>query len=579
MKKNYPNRFPLYKCDEYTQGSQISTLKENYPRLEILNEVGLAVTQLLDLQEILNFTVDILVNKLGIAECMIYLWDEGEDRYQIKHFYGISDGLTLEIEKRRLSGFDLVQKIADNCQAIFIPKLGDDHRFEIVIREKYFDYSYIGFPLISRKMVIGVIELITPAIEGHDEDDLSFFKTLGRSIGVAIDNALLVNQIQKQKNEAISLFHVSTKISSSLILKEVLEAVAEAAKTLLNTDIGLVGLHQESCDEVKIWSGFGKNASQFEGLLIKIDENSPGRSLVNGDVFIGHIEESDSPQLHSISMLEVDQISSYMAVPLHLGDRFLGVIEVMNQKQREFNQNDIQLVKQLGYHVIVSIENARLHQQLRYGATLEEQNRLARELHDHLAQAMGYIKIKAIMTNELLVKKDIPKAQEHIKELINTTSVLYTDIREAIFNLRNTDSDKDNFLIVLQSYLKEYEQYYGLDIRLNIDDKTTIEFSSEVANQLIRIIQEALSNVRRHACAHRVWIQCWQDGGDINISIEDDGSGFDPSEITEGEGSKQRYGLQIMQERVNYIHGKLNIDSQPGKGTRVLIQVPSVFIN
>jgi signal transduction histidine kinase len=100
-----------------------------------------------------------------------------------------------------------------------------------------------------------------------------------------------------------------------------------------------------------------------------------------------------------------------------------------------------------------------------------------------------------------------------------------------------------------------------------------------VANQLIRIIQEALSNVRRHACAHRVWIQCWQDGGDINISIEDDGSGFDPSEITEGEGSKQRYGLQIMQERVNYIHGKLNIDSQPGKGTRVLIQVPSVFIN
>ncbi|MDO9087111.1 MAG: GAF domain-containing protein [Anaerolineaceae bacterium] len=579
MKKNFINHFPLYKCDEYTQGTHLSSSADSFSRLAILNEVGLAVTQLLDLQEILNFTVDILVNKLGIAECMIYLWNEDEDRYQIKHFYGISDGLTQKIEERRLSGFDLVQKIADNCKAIFISKLGDDHRFEIVIREKYFDYSYIGFPLISRKMVIGVIELISPAVENRDEDDLSFFKTLGRSIGIAIDNALLVNQIQKQKNEAISLFHLSTKISSSLILKEVLEAVAEAAKTLLNTDIGLVGLHQESCEDVKIWSGYGENASKFEGLLIKIDENSPGRSLVDGNVFIGHLDQCDDPHLHSINTLELDQISSYLAVPLHLGTIFVGVIEVMNQKPREFRNSDIQLIKQLGYQIIVSIENARLHQQLRYGATLEEQNRLARELHDHLAQAMGYIKIKAIMTNELLTKKDFSKAQEHLKELINTTSVLYTDIREAIFNLRNTDSDKGNFLVVLQSYLTEYEQNYGLDIRLNIDDKTTIEFSSEVANQLLRIIQEALSNVRRHACAQRVWIKCWQDGGEINISIEDDGTGFNPAGIMEGEGSKQRYGLQIMQERVNYIKGKFSIDSQPGQGTRVLIQVPSIYID
>jgi signal transduction histidine kinase len=579
MKKNFIDRFPLYKCDEYTQGTHLSSSKESFPRLAILNEVGLAVTQLLDLQEILNFTVDILVNKLGIAECMIYLWNQDEDRYQLKHFFGISVGLTKKIEERRLSGFDLVQKIAEDCKAIFIPKLGEDHRFENEIRGKYFEYSYIGFPLISRKMVIGVIELITPTIQEHNEDDLSFFKTLGRSIGVAIDNSLLVNQIKKQKNEAVSLFHLSTKISASLILKEVLEAVAESAKTLLNTDIGMVGLYQESCQDVKIWSAFGENASKFEGLLIKIEENGPGRSLVNGDVFIGHIDQRDAAHLHSINTLELDQISSYLAVPLHLGDIFVGVIEVMNQKPREFRQSDIQLVKQLGYHVIVSIENARLHQQLRYGATLEEQNRLARELHDHLAQAMGYIKIKAIMTNELLVKNDIFKAQEHLKELINTTSVLYTDIREAIFNLRNTDSDKGNFLVVLQSYLTEYEQNYGLDIRLNIDDKTTIEFSSEVANQLLRIIQEALSNVRRHACAQRVWIKCWQDGGEINISIEDDGTGFDPAGINEGNESQQRYGLQIMQERVNYIKGKFSIDSQPGQGTRVLIKVPSIYID
>jgi two-component system sensor histidine kinase UhpB len=111
-----------------------------------------------------------------------------------------------------------------------------------------------------------------------------------------------------------------------------------------------------------------------------------------------------------------------------------------------------------------------------------------------------------------------------------------------------------------------------------MDDSSSLEFSPEVANQLMRIVQEALSNVRRHACAQKVWIHCWQDQGEIKISIEDDGSGFDPQEISTGDTSKQSFGLQIMRERVQYINGELKIDSAPGKGTKILIQIPSLYI-
>ncbi len=88
---------------------------------------------------------------------------------------------------------------------------------------------------------------------------------------------------------------------------------------------------------------------------------------------------------------------------------------------------------------------------------------------------------------------------------------------------------------------------------------------------MIRIIQEALSNVRRHACAHRVWVQFWQDQGEINVSIEDDGNGFDLDVIATRDHSKQSYGLQIMEERVQYINGKLKIESGARKRHKIII--------
>lgn len=569
---------PFYKSDNFNQGGNFNYPIDDISKISILHDVGLAVTQLLDLEKILDFAVDILVDKLGIQECLIYLWNDELERFVLRHQHGVDKKTQSLIEKRRLSGTDLVKQIADTKKAIHIPVLGEDDRFKSNFNKEYMNYCYLGFPLISRNIVIGAIELISPVLVNEKDFDVSFFTTLGRSIGVAIDNSMLVSQIQEQRQIAISLFELSTKITSTLSLKEVLGEIAYVAKTILKSDIGMVGLYQSSCDEVKIWAASGESADKLEGMIINVAEGSPGNILAHGKEFVGNIKEGNEFNLHKNSVFQDNQIKSYLAVPLHRGDVIIGLIEVMDRKERKYLNNDILLLKQLGNHVFVAVDDAHLHEQLRYGATLEEQNRLARELHDHLAQAMGFIKIKAIMAKDQLSKGEQGKAVEHIDELVNTTSVLYTDLREAIFNLRNTETDQGNFLTQLQEYLTEYEQYYGLEVRLSVDDHTTTEFTPEVANQLIRIIQEALSNVRRHACAQHVWIKFQQVGGEISICIEDDGSGFDPLEISGQVKSNQSFGLQIMRERIQYIEGKLDIISCPGKGTKICIQVPSVFI-
>jgi signal transduction histidine kinase len=553
-----------------------SNLINDKRRLHILNEVGLSITQLLDLQEILNYTQNLVIEKLGVSEFLIYLWSDENKSYEMRHSYGVGEETIEEISQKRQAGNDLVQQIADNRKTIFIPNLNEDDRFGKRIRGKYENHYYFGFPLVSRQLVIGVIELISPALPKYEQESVYFLESLGRQIGVAIDNAMLVSKARKQQEDAMTLYELGTKISSSLILSEVLEAVAESARTLVSTDIGVVGLYQESSKEIKIWAANGEGGKKLEGITIFVEEPGPGKTLSEGNFISGNIMHSSGPEIIRRYDFDLKDFESYLIVPLLHEDKFFGIIGVLSKKIRKFSENDLQLLKYLGYHVFVAIEDARLHQQLRYAATLEEQNRLARELHDNMAQALGYIKIKAIMANDMLEKQDYIKTQAHLNELIKTISVLYTDIRESIFNLRNTGSAQVDFLQGLEEYLSEYRHKYGLDVRFSFDDATSLEFPPEVANHLIRILQEALSNVRRHSCAQRVWINCRQGHGEILISVEDDGSGFDVEKVDNT--SKQSFGLQIMKERVEYINGSIEIESTPGKGTKILLRLPSVYI-
>ena len=556
---------------------RLTTVRKHInPQLVILNEVGLAVTQLLDLQDVIDFSLDVLVNELGMAECLIYLWDDDKERFTLRVSHGISEKQIKEIDERRSSGIDLVRKVAESREVVFIPELRLDDRFNDEFIAGVRERSYVGFPLVSRGMIVGVIELISPVENTAPYYEMAFFTTLGRQIGVAIDNAALVAAAKQSEKEALALYELGSTISTSLVLSEVLNAVAESARELLNTDIGLVGIYNDKCQEIEIRAAVGDRSDRMEGMRIPIGEKLPGIALLQGDPIVGNIREGDPLRFHDEASIAADKIASFLVAPLQRGDRFVGIVEVMSRQRHQFQERDAQLLMRLTSHVVIAIENAQLYQQLRVVSALEEQNRLARELHDHLAQALGYIKVKSSMTEDYLNQGQINQARESLLDLKKVTDIVYTDLREAIFNLRTSGSARSEFLPALQDYLDEYRLHYGVDVRLIIDDETTVEFTPEVANQLMRIIQEALANVRKHACASRAWVRCSQDGSEIMITIEDDGLGFDPHQHSNE--NRQSYGLQIIRERAERVNGSLTIDSEQGIGTQVKVRVPSVFI-
>jgi signal transduction histidine kinase len=165
--------------------------------------------------------------------------------------------------------------------------------------------------------------------------------------------------------------------------------------------------------------------------------------------------------------------------------------------------------------------------------------------------------------------------QESLLELKKASQILYTDVREEIFNLRTAVPERTDFFSNLQEYLANYQTHYGLNANILVERECPSEFSPEVAGQLLRIIQEALANVRRHSDAGKVLIHCMSGEEQVCISIEDDGRGFYPAQVAANGG--QSYGLQIMRERAESVGGSLEVDSQPGQGTRVVVRVPSSY--
>ena len=580
---NLNYRVPVMSQDELGQlaesfdnmRQQLKTSRTEMERSEqelaSLNEIGMAATQLLDLQEILEFAADTMVNKLGMAAAQIYLYNEEMERYTLRTSMGISKTQIEEIDRRRQSGGDFTQEVVDTGEEVFVANMADDTRFHGVWDELP-GRSYLNLPFISRGTIVGVLGIVTQIGRSLSLHEVDFFKAVGREIGIAVDNAILLANTRQREQQAITLYKLGTNISASLALSSVLDTVVEAARDLLDADIGLVGIVDEVHQEVVIKTAAGVQTNEFIGTRIDVSEHSPWSALLEGQPILVAGDKQDLSNFHNANLIANEGITSLLTVPLLRGEHFLGIIEVMVRGDQLFRPHDAQLLMLLAHQVVVSIENAQLYRQLHHLAALEERDRLAREMHDHLSQGLGYLKVRASITDDLLSSGQIDQAQESLLELKKTTQFLYTDVREDIFNLRTAVTDRTGFFSTLQDYLADYRTHYGLNVHLVIDDEFSDEFSDEAASQLLRIIQEALSNVRRHSDASQVIIRCVVDEDQVCISISDNGRGFYPSQVAK-EG-KQSYGLQIMRERAESVGGSLQLGSQPGKGTQISVRIP-----
>lgn len=216
-------------------------------------------------------------------------------------------------------------------------------------------------------------------------------------------------------------------------------------------------------------------------------------------------------------------------------------------------------------------QTQRLEQQ-RASAMLEERDRLARELHDDLGQVLSYVKMQAHAARAQLAQDEKGMADDCLAQLIRATQEAHIDVREYIFGARLTPDSDFDFLPALEQYLRRFTANYGIRTELIVPPEFPSDaFAPVVQAQLLRIIQEALTNARKHAQPERIQISFKPAGNRAQVTIRDDGGGFDPEQATGEEG---HFGLHFMRQRAEEVGARLVLVSGPGCGTQITVDAP-----
>ncbi|HET9014820.1 MAG TPA: GAF domain-containing protein [Thermomicrobiaceae bacterium] len=386
--------------------------------------------------------------------------------------------------------------------------------------------------------------------------------------------ARMQSRIARQNQELLSLAQASVAITGQLDLETVLQTVVEQARDLVGARYGALSLlSEEGWFEAFLTSGLTDEERARIGPI------PVGRGLLGAVIQearpIRTVDLSKEPGSVGFPPNH-PPMRSLLAVPILSHGRVLGGLYLTEKLGgQEFDLGDEHRVERFATQAAIAIENARLHRRVQALAISEERDRIAREMHDSLAQVLGYVNTKAQAAEELLRRGEPDRAAAQIGQLAQAAREAYVDVRENILGLRASSDPSRPFLDTLREYLERWQDQSGVVATLEAPSIGDADLSltplAEI--QLLRIIQEALANVRKHAGAGRAAVSIGLVPGAVEVTVSDDGAGFDPETL--GRTAFPRFGLSTMRERAEAVGGTLRITARPGEGTSVLVRVPT----
>ncbi len=260
----------------------------------------------------------------------------------------------------------------------------------------------------------------------------------------------------------------------------------------------------------------------------------------------------------------------HASAPLRSEDRMLGILNVASPGGDTFTPDTLLLLSAVGAQLGTAIERTRLAQQAVVFAALEERNRIAREIHDTLAQGLTAITLH-LETAQALAETKPQMAQRKIAQALTLARTNLDEARRSVLDLRAAPLEGYTLPEALQQLTQQFADLTGISVKLNADLRGRLPSARE--NGLYRIVQEALTNVRKHAAATEINVRLHQMNNDICLLIEDNGVGFELERVQPTANSG--FGLTGMSERAHLMGGQLLIHSTPGSGTRITVTIGS----
>lgn len=381
--------------------------------------------------------------------------------------------------------------------------------------------------------------------------------------------------LERHEREAEALYRIGSEIIALLDLDVILESVVDRARRLLKADVAAVALVDEEQNAFVMRSASGTKSDGFGRLRFHLDQGLAGRVVATGDTvaiedYIGnpdvlHVREVDES-------VAAEGLRAHLAAPIKVGATVLGVLYAAHRSLRSFSKDDRWLLARLALVTSLAIQNARLYSQAQQAAVLAERERIGREIHDGLAQALGCIGMTARASSNRLLSGQKERVQEDLEEITRMAESAYSDAREAILGLRVSAYSGQGLMSDLQEYVRRFSEQSSVGVQMRVADGWPASLPVGIEVQLIRVLQEALSNVRKHAAADSVFVDFEIAHGWAKIRLQDNGRGFEPGNYIKGDG--RHFGLQTMRERAASVGGSLEVHSATGRGTSIVIHLP-----
>ena len=427
-----------------------------------------------------------------------------------------------------------------------------------------------AFALSSVKIADGVIALLflgfcSPHIFPDDERRL--LQALSEMGGNALQRAGMMETLEQRvadrTHELGALYDVAKVASEYSDLKVILEKSLDNVLTIIGCEIGFIHLLEEDGPGIELTVQKSNppgyldhiNFSPLKMALWKkvIEKNTP--LLINDpDIDEGLLELFPEKSPHT-----------YLGVPIHAKGKTFGVLSIFGKDERQFNVEEIALLSAIADQVGVAVDGAHLRKQAERAAVMEERQRLARELHDAVSQSLYSLTLLAEACRQSYHNGNMENISEWINDISHTSHDALKEMRLLLYELRPSMIEKDGFIGAIKRRLEAVESRAGVNTHLNVVGDCPLPIP--IAEQLYRIVQEALNNTLKHAAATDVIVDLKFDESKLMLDVIDNGIGLNP--VTDF--SKGGLGLSTMKERAEKLGGVFQVEFAPGTGTKISI--------
>jgi signal transduction histidine kinase len=383
-------------------------------------------------------------------------------------------------------------------------------------------------------------------------------------------------RVQERTHELATLLHVSRTLASTLELEEVVDLVLDQLARVVEYVGARVWLVDG--DEVILVGDRGPLRADARSSRASLRD----RPLVNetyqsgAPIIVDDVRGDDNDRARAWRMREaagalppgLEYLRSWLGVPLVARDRVIGVISIGHDESAHFRPEHADIALAFATQAAIAIENARLYEEAQGRAALEERQRLARDLHDAVTQTL----FSASLIAEVLPKiwqRDAIQGQARLDELRQLTRGALAEMRTLLLELRPTVLTETALPDLLRQLSEAFTGRARVPVDLRVEGEGSLPTDVQIA--LYRVAQESLHNVAKHAGATRVDVRLIHHPGGVQLSVEDDGRGFDPDAVPAG-----HLGVGIMRERAEAVGAAIEITSRPSAGTRVEVVWPAV---